>query len=211
VCATAFENQDIERFRDYPRLDLGIQANVSIVDAACATSAATSFFDAVNINGRLFRDGGFKANNPVNEVWHEARQIWIGDAYDVQLDQLLKCIISIGTGETKTESMKEGVKGFVETLTRMITQTRDTDKAFYNDHRNLTKLDGTQRYFRFNVDQGLQAVSLEQYEKKGTMEAVTKTYMESPERQSLLALCANILRTKTSVSLPQEIAEPDFS
>ncbi|KAH9216167.1 acyl transferase/acyl hydrolase/lysophospholipase [Leptodontidium sp. 2 PMI_412] len=211
VCATAYENQDTQRLRDYPRHDLGLQADVPIVDAACATSAATSFFDAANINGRLYRDGGFGANNPVNGVWHEARQIWIRDAYDVQLDQLLKCFISIGTGAPKTESMKESVKGFIDTMKKMVTQTKRSADHFMNDHRNLTRLDGTQRYFRFNVDQGLQEVGLEEFQKRRLVEAATKSYMESPDRENLVALCAKILGTKTSVSLPQEIVEPDFS
>jgi predicted acylesterase/phospholipase RssA len=103
VCATTVEDQRTVRFRDYSRLGLGILNNTSIVDAACATSAATSYFDAVNVNGRQYRDGGFGANNPVTEVWHEAREVWIKDDYDVQLDDILKCFVSIGTGFPKIE------------------------------------------------------------------------------------------------------------
>ena len=159
----------------------------------------------------MYRDGAFGANNPVNELWKEARQIWIQDAYDARLDQLLKCYVSIGTGEPKTENMKESVKGMIETLSNMITQTRNAARDFESEHPNLTKLDGTQRYFRFNVDQGLQDVGLDEFKKKGPMEVATATYMEHPDRQRLITLCAKSLRTKTSVSLPQEVTEPDFS
>ncbi|CZS99717.1 uncharacterized protein RAG0_08019 [Rhynchosporium agropyri] len=115
-------------------------------DAACATSAATSFFDVVDTvdtGGILYRVGGFGANNPVNEVWMEARQIWIQDDYNARLDPLLKCFISIGTGELKTENLKKSVKCFIDTLANMLTQTRRSGKDFQSEHPNLTKLDGT--------------------------------------------------------------------
>ncbi|XMA08527.1 hypothetical protein WAI453_001318 [Rhynchosporium graminicola] len=118
----------------------------TLIDAACATSAATSFFDVVDTvdtGGILYRVGGFGANNPVNEVWMEARQIWIQDDYDARLDPLLKCFISIGTGELKTENMKKSVKCFIDTLANMLTQTRRSGKDFQSEHPNLTKLDGT--------------------------------------------------------------------
>ena len=205
------EDQRTVRFRDYPRVDLGIPSNISIVDAACATSAATSYFDEVNVNGRLYRDGGFGANNPVTEVWHEAREIWIKDDYEIQLGDILKCFVSIGTGFPKTEGMKEGVKGFIDTLKNMVTQTKRTADDFMRSHRNLTKIDGTQRYFRFNVEQGLQDVGLEEWKKVHTIETVTEGYMESPERENLVALCANNLRMKKYVSLSAELPDDDFS
>ncbi|KAH7400365.1 phospholipase, patatin family protein [Cadophora sp. MPI-SDFR-AT-0126] len=213
VCATAYETQNTVHFRDYPRADLGVPNKVTIVDAACATSAATSYFDAVVINGRTYRDGGFGANNPVNEVWHEAREVWVKDDYDdeVQLDKILKCFISIGTGAPRTEGMKESVKGFVDTLKNMVTQTKRSADDFMKSHRNLTKIDGRQRYFRFNVDQGLQEVGLEEYKKTPLVEAATEGYMESPDRENLVALCANNLKLKTSVSLLEEIPDMDFS
>jgi predicted acylesterase/phospholipase RssA len=208
-----YETQNTVHFRDYPRADLGVPNKVTIVDAACATSAATSYFDAVVINGRTYRDGGFGANNPVNEVWHEAREVWVKDDYDdeVQLDKILKCFISIGTGAPKTEGMKESVKGFVDTLKNMVTQTKRSADDFMKSHRNLTKIDGRQRYFRFNVDQGLQEVGLEEYKKTPLVEAATEGYMESPDRENLVALCANNLKLKTSVSLLKEIPDMDFS
>jgi hypothetical protein len=77
-------------------------------------------------------------------------------------------------------------------------------------HRNLTKTDGRQRYFRFNVDQGLQEVGLEEYKKTPLVEAATEEYMESPDRENLEALCANNLKLKTRESLLEEIPDMDF-
>ena len=72
-------------------------------------------------------------------------------------------------------------------------------------------MDGSQRYFRFNVEQGLQDVGLEEWKKINIIESATEGYMESPERENLVALCANNLRLKTSVSLFTEIPDEDFS
>jgi hypothetical protein len=84
--------------------------------------------------------GALEQNNPVNEVWHEAGEVWVKDDYDdeVQLDKTLKCFISIGTGAPKTEGMKESVKAFVDTLKNMVTQTKRSADDFMKSHRNLT-------------------------------------------------------------------------
>ena len=42
-----------------------------ILEAARATSAATSYFEPVTTRGLKFVDGALGANNPVNEVWTE--------------------------------------------------------------------------------------------------------------------------------------------
>jgi hypothetical protein len=43
--------------------------------------------------------------------------------------------------------MKEGVKGFIDTLKNMVTQTKRSADDFMKNNRNLTKMDGSQRYF----------------------------------------------------------------
>ena len=49
---------------------------VKIWEAARATSTATSFFNPVNIGTEGFVDGVAGANNPINELWTEAYDIW---------------------------------------------------------------------------------------------------------------------------------------
>lgn len=59
--------KDIVRLRSY-----GIPENqempATIIEAARAISAATSFFEPVSIGARRFADGALGANNPVDEV-----------------------------------------------------------------------------------------------------------------------------------------------
>lgn len=45
-------------------------------EAARATSAASSFFNSIYIGDEGFVDDASGANNPIDEVWSEARDIW---------------------------------------------------------------------------------------------------------------------------------------
>ena len=48
----------------------------TVLEAARATSAAASYFEPVTIRSLKFVDGALGANNPVDEVWNEALNIW---------------------------------------------------------------------------------------------------------------------------------------
>ena len=115
-----------------------------------------------------------------------------------------------GTHRAAYKSMKESVKGFIETLTTIVTQTNRSVDDFMRSHKNLTKLDGTQHYFRSNVKQGLQGIGLEEFAKT-IIEAATQDYMRSPQQKNVVALCAKSLRLKLSVSFFSEIVADDFS
>ncbi|OCK87825.1 uncharacterized protein K441DRAFT_682333 [Cenococcum geophilum 1.58] len=95
VCATCTETTGIKRIRSYS-LPGGLDVKVTICDAALATSAATGFFDPVTIGARQFVDGALGANNPIGEVEAEASKIWCSDRSE--LKPLVKCFVSIGTG-----------------------------------------------------------------------------------------------------------------
>lgn len=55
------------------------------------------------------------------------------------------------------------------------------------------------RFFRFNVQQGLQEVKLEQCEERGTIEAVTDEYLDHTECIDRMEKCVNNLVQKQSV------------
>src|SRR5580700_10074837 len=95
VCTTARETAGITHIRSYG-LPHKFDLRATICDAALATSAVTGFFDPVSIGGRQFVDGALGANNPVDEVAGEAVSIWCSETGD--LNPLVKCFISIGTG-----------------------------------------------------------------------------------------------------------------
>jgi hypothetical protein len=110
----------------------------------------------VSIEARRFADGGLGANNPIDEVEGEASGIWCEDIGD--LKPQVKCFISIGTGNPGKKAMEDNLLKFVsKTLPELATQAEHTEKRFIAKWRQHYDI---KRYFRFNVDQGLQDVRL---------------------------------------------------
>ena len=120
------------------------------------------------------------------------------------MSALLKCFVSIGTGNPGRKPIAEGsLKFFSQTLVGIATQTEDTAKIFVTRHRLLYE---TKRYFRFNVQQGLQGVGLEEYKAAGLIDAATAEYMDGQESKSAAHECAVNLQQKHRM-----LAELDFS
>ena len=155
MCTIDQETKDIIHLRDYSLSDeSNIRATIS--QAALATSAATTFFDPVKIGDRKFADGGFGTNNPVEEVEAEATRLWCPTTGD--LKPLVRCLVSIGTGKPGIKPFENSVIKFLaQTLKEIATETQKTERRF--SARWAKHLEG-KRYFRFNVDQGLQNIGL---------------------------------------------------
>ncbi|KAL5330889.1 hypothetical protein ACEPPN_000414 [Leptodophora sp. 'Broadleaf-Isolate-01'] len=195
VCAKAFEITATVLLRSYTSDDALNNTPATICEAARATAAATSFFEPVIIGprGRKFVDGGLGANNPVEQLWNEAQHIWCSSG-ETELSALLKCLISVGTGNPGKKPIAEGsFKFFTETLVGIATQTEDTAKVFVERHRLLYE---NRRYFRFNVQQGLQGVGLEEYKAAALIDAATTEYMDGQELKSAARECAMNLKQK---------------
>ncbi|KAI9674021.1 MAG: hypothetical protein M1829_003864 [Trizodia sp. TS-e1964] len=198
VCAKAFEITKTVLLRSYQSDDALNNIPASISEAVRATSAATSFFDPVVIGpqGRKFVDGALGANNPVEQLWNEAQTMWChGEIAD--LNNILKCFVSIGTGDPGTKPISEGpLKFFSDTLVGIATQTDDTARIFVERHRRLFE---NKRYFRFNVQQGLQGVGLEEFKNAALIDAATADYMDRQETKSAAHACASNLKQKQFV------------
>jgi hypothetical protein len=151
----------------------------TIWEAGRATSAATSFFDPVKVvRGRSVReyvDGAFGFNNPLDQVWAEAQDIWSPD--QGKLEPMIKCVVSIGTGNPGLSAIEDKPWSIFETLKQIATQTEDTEQRFAMHHRDL--IDGGQRYYRFNVPHGLEKVELEEYERQGEIMDATMAYLNN--------------------------------
>lgn len=194
VCAVRKENKAVARLRAYQSDTALIEDGATIWEAARATSAASSFFDPISIgkHGQEYVDAGLGCNNPVDEVWTEAQDIWSPEGDD--LATLVKCFISIGTGNPGTSPVEDGVfEIFTKTMKDIATETEKTAEIFARSHRGL----GFQaRYFRFNVDQGLQNVGLEEYKKEKELVSATSLYMESQHMQSRTRDCSQAMKDK---------------
>ncbi|KAH0538896.1 hypothetical protein FGG08_004552 [Glutinoglossum americanum] len=143
----------------------------TIWQAARATSAAASFFDPITISRQEFVDGATGMNNPVEVVLDEARNIWPDAISRIQ------SIVSIGTGRADLKGFGDNVNEVIETLKSIATETENTEKRFFKSHK-LIGLEG--RYFRFNVEQGLGDVQLDEHEKTPEIEEASEAYLGLP-------------------------------
>lgn len=71
--------------------------------------------------------------------------------------------------------MRDDVIGIGATLKDLATETEKTAQQF---HRDKSHLDDEGRYYRFNVDRGLEEVGLEESKKKTEIAAATRRYVE---------------------------------
>ena len=194
VCATAKETAGITRLRSYTLLDeLEIPATIS--DAALATSAATGFFNPVSIGARQFVDGALGGNNPVDEAEEEASNIWCSESRD--LKPLVKCFVSIRTGHPGKKAIEDHMLKFLsKTLVEIATETENTERRFIA--RWAQHFD-KKRFFRFNVEQGLQDVGLAEYQEQGAIQAKTDEHLRHPQQKFRMRDCVLNLRGKQSV------------
>lgn len=118
-------------------------------------------------------------------LWNQAKDIW-GD----QLQSKLQCVVSIGTGIPNSRPVRDDIFGIWTTLTNLATETERTAQRF---HRDKSDLYDEGRYFRFNVDQGLQEIGLEEAKKKGEIAQATRDYIESQTVFRQMQACANNL------------------
>lgn len=194
VCTTAKETVGITRLRSYSLADEP-EISATICKAALATSTATTFFNPVYVGARKFVDGGFGANNPVEEVEEEASNIWCSATGD--LNPLVRCFVSIGTGNPGKKAIEDNMVKFLSgTLVKIATETEKTAERFVARWRQHFS---ENRYFRFNVHQGLQDVGLVEYKEQGTIEAATEGYLRHTEQKFRVQDCYLNLRQKQSV------------
>lgn len=174
MCATSKETTETVCLTSYPspRSRSDLLNSIKIWEACRATSAASSFFDPIAI-GRYkeeFVDGATGANNPVWEVWNQAQLIWGPQPIEGQI----RCLVSIGTGTPSLESFQDDVFHIGKTLIAIATETEQTAEKF---RRDKTHLDDSGRYYRFNVDRGLEKVGLEDSKKRKEIAAATSRYV----------------------------------
>jgi hypothetical protein len=131
----------------------------------------------------------------VDEVEGEASNIWCPESGN--LKPLVKCFVSIGTGNPGKKAIEDSMLKFLSgTLVDLATQTENTEKRFIAKWRQHFD---NKRYFRFNVDQGLQNVGLAEYNERGPIEAATDGYLDHQAQESRVRDCVRNLKLKQSV------------
>ena len=197
VCAMSKETADTVLFTSYPsRGSSDMYNKTQIWEAARATSAASSFFDPIKIGlfEEEFVDGAVGVNNPVAQLWNEAKYIWS----DEPLEGNIKCLVSIGTGVPSLTPYGSSLLEIAETLKQIATETEKTAESF---HRTHSDLDDGNRYFRFNVQHGLESIGLEDAAQKNRIMAATSRYVALESVMKQMKLCGNNLATRECGSI----------
>ena len=136
-----------------------------------ATSAAPTFFPPMQIGNPpvAYIDGGMGYNNPVRVLIEEKSHIWP--------DRKIGCIVSVGTGMPVSRDVGRTFKPLFDKIKEMATDTekvaREFEEEMKHKHGNEQKV-----YFRFNVQQGLEQVGLEEWKEMERIKVVTQDYVK---------------------------------
>ena len=118
-------------------------------------------------------------NNPIRALDDEVRHIWP--------QQNVGCMVSIGTGVELRMDFGNNLKDLLKTLKDIATSTqqvaREFKRKFEAEHseRNI--------YFRFNVDQGLGGIGLEEWREFDRVSIATQGYLQ--DNEEMVDLCAS--------------------
>ncbi|KAM7212357.1 hypothetical protein V8F06_012262 [Rhypophila decipiens] len=192
VCATSKQTGKTVVFSSYPSARRGrsLLDRATIWQVARATSAATSFFDPVEIGDEEFVDGATPANNPIAELWSEAYEVFSNVDATWSLEDNGACVVSIGTGVPMLRPFGDDPLSIGAKLVKIATDTEKAAEDFARHHPRLVR-EG--RYFRFNVQKGLETVGLEEQAKHKEIISSTRFYTQTQDVQKSMMGCAEAL------------------
>ncbi|KAJ5142357.1 hypothetical protein N7526_003352 [Penicillium atrosanguineum] len=198
VCATSRATAQTVVLSSYynERRGSDLLNSTKIWEAARATSAATTFFEPITISDETFVDGATGANNPIQHMWSEAADVW--GLQDNQLENNIKCLVSIGTGIPSLEAFGPGLKDVARALKSIALETEATAGIFRKHHTQLFQSD---KAFRFNVVRGLENIGLEEASQLGAIKAATRNYVQMEEVLVDIKKCASNLQEREWLSL----------
>ncbi|KAJ7860874.1 P-loop containing nucleoside triphosphate hydrolase protein, partial [Mycena olivaceomarginata] len=191
VCAMNAANMSLPvLFRTYNTLDYPAM-NCTIWQAGRATTAAPTFFKQIKIGlsgiEEAFVDGGIGHNNPIASLLSEAKILFP--------NHQIACVISLGTGQPHTISIPKPslLNHFlpldvVKAVQGIATDCEKEHQFFAHHFEGIANL-----YFRFNVEQGMQNIQLNQWERLGDVAANTRQYIQSQPVTNQLANAAKSL------------------
>lgn len=197
VCATSQTTAQTVVLSSYynERRGSDLLNSAKIWEAARATSAATTFFEPITISDETFVDGATGANNPIQHMWSEAADVW--GLQDNQLENNIKCLVSIGTGIPSLEAFGPGLLDVAKALKSISLETETTAGIFRKLHTQLFQSD---KAFRFNVVRGLENIGLEEASQLGAIKAATRNYVQMEEVRVDIKKCASNLQERECMS-----------
>jgi len=158
--------------------------DMTIVEAAQATSAAPTYFHPFDIKNRKLIDGGMQANCPITVALEEAMLIWPNRSFDV--------CVSVGNNSMMEKTnFNDDVYTFMKITIDLVTST----EKGVNDATSLLKLLKKENAFvrinpKLNKQYTLDAsddISIKEIEQS------TKTYFNSAEGKQVLEQACQLL------------------
>ncbi|KAK1979284.1 acyl transferase/acyl hydrolase/lysophospholipase [Colletotrichum cereale] len=176
----------------------------TIVDACLATSAATTFFPSVTIDGVEYIDGAFGKNNPSGVVLKELESV----ESPLQLANSVAevgCFVSIGAGrptfDRERDSFKfkitpKGITSIADAASICVKIATDCHNEHFDVEYSFKRAGRPDVYYRFDVDRGLESVELNEADEKTLrhISAVTMSYLQA--QQSSLEQCARLINPR---------------
>ncbi|KAM5370882.1 hypothetical protein ACJZ2D_008315 [Fusarium nematophilum] len=183
------------RLRSYETPLTVQEVDCTVVEAVRATSAASSFFSPVTIQGETFIDAAVGYNNPVDEVLEEVYQVYGTSGRNIER------FVSVGTGMPSLKAFGKNFPALGKSLAKIATDTQRIAEKFERDAVRSNGLSGI--YFRFNA-RGMEGVGLDDKDRMGAITSATNSYLNEPETlQKVNAFAALI---PSFMSKPQQHA-----
>jgi len=173
-------------FRSWSNAD---QDHSTIVQAAWATTRASLFSNVV------------EHNNPVKYVVEEANSLFPG--------RPISCVLSLGTGTAGVIGLKQP-DAFQNVLPQNLIGllkdiANECEKQSNAMETQLHQDNGPDFYFRLNVDEGLQNVSLAEWDALNEVSAHTLRYLEKPDVGQKVDWLVQILKGTSWISYAHQL------
>ncbi|KAG5351242.1 hypothetical protein C0989_007302 [Termitomyces sp. Mn162] len=150
--------------------------NCTVVEAARATTASPGFFKAVSIGSggmdEEFIGAHLGHNNPTRFVLEEAELVF-------GASQPVACIVSIGAGHpgcVSWVSTNSFTSEFMKVLFDISTSCEASVETLVKQYKNVPGI-----FYRLNVDQGLQKMALDDWNRLGEIKSHSVSYLHKAE------------------------------
>ena len=168
--------------------------DIPIWQVARATSAAPTYFKPPLIDGLEYVDGGFGANNPCVEIYEEVRKM------NNDSKKSASTILSIGTGKNNEARRFKGT-GFQRYLNylnfarKWASDSEQTHLAMLKAKREVNF-----KYFRLNVEEGLDLMKLDEWRARGPVRTKLGEYIGAFRSSSRKDGCKDDKSVGTSIA-----------
>lgn len=156
-----------------------------IWEAARATSAASTFFDSIEIGPHKQRyvDGALGYNNPIRLLDRESKDMWLDSE---------RIFVSIGTGTAPGASLGGNIIALTKRIQEIVLETQKTHEEFYRDYEKTFV--ANRQYYRFNVE-GLRRIGLDEHELRPEIYTATEAYLETGVPGTMLKQLVQVLKS----------------